>query len=120
MGKAASKKNIARAHAAHATAPDDIGPRLGILIYRCNIPAASVAVLLRVSLPTLYRWFYGINDVAAEFRKRVKKFNFMLEESLEEGTLPIPKEMIDIEQKNQVLAEIVSDGLARAKAQGVK
>ncbi len=112
MGRAASKKNIARAHSAHETSPDAIGPRLGILVYRSNVPAASVAIALHVSLPTLYRWFYGINgsDVAPEFRKRVIRFSGILEDALETGILPAQG---SLEQRIQVLVGVVRNALAK-------
>jgi len=116
MGKACSTKNVVRAHKAHEITPDAIGPRLGVLVYRANVPASSVAILLRVSLPTVYRWFYGINDVAVEFRKRVTRLSNMLEAALESKHLPVKG---SAEVRSQALADVVRAALATTPGRGV-
>ena len=110
MGKAASKKNIARNREAHETAPDSLGPRLGMLVYRSHLPASAIAVVLQVSLPTLYRWFYGVNDVDNKFQRRVLRLSGFLQEALGDGRLPAQG---ILEQRVQVLVALVRQGLAK-------
>lgn len=113
MGKAASKKNIERAHAAHDADPGALGPWLGVLVYRCNVPAAAVATLLRISLPTLYRWIYGANDVADPFRKRVTRFCLILQDALAAEVLPAHG---GLQERVQILADVVRATLAKPRA----
>lgn len=110
MGRACSRTNIQRAVNAHMRHPHDLGPQLGVLVYRSAIPAHAIALLLRASLPTLYRWFFGVNDVAAPFRGRVARLIPVLEAALESGILPAHG---SAEERTQVLVEIVKLHIAR-------
>lgn len=113
MGKAASKKNIARAQAAHDADPDEIGPLLGVLVYQSNVPASAVSILLRTSQPTFYRWTYGENDVAPAFRKRVTRVISILRNALITGMLPAQG---NTEQRIQRLASVVRAALDKPQA----
>lgn len=87
---------------------------MGILVYRSRIPASAVATLLRVSLPTVYRWFYGINDVADEFRARVSRLVAMLEDAFEKKELPAIGTM---EERVAILVRIVRSRLGTSPPQ---
>lgn len=49
------KEQIKKACVEH---PDALGPKLGQLIIDGNVPVDSVAAVLSVSEPTIYRWMY--------------------------------------------------------------
>ena len=117
MGKAVSKKNIARAREAHETSPDALGPQLAIVVYRNNLPASAISTLLRVSLPTLYRWFYGVNDVDLRFRARVARLLGILEGAAMVGRLPAHGDFAD---RVQTLVDIVRANLATPPQQSVE
>jgi hypothetical protein len=66
-----------------------------------------------VSVPTLYRWFYGTNEVAAMHLRRTGKLCAILERALENGRLPARG---TLDQRTQVLAEIIREELEKAKS----
>lgn len=114
MGRAASTKNIERAVAALAADADAIGARLGVSVYQCNVPADAIAALLHVSLPTVYRWFYGTNDVDPPYRKKVIRLTAILTLALETGSLPAEGSKDD---RTQALIAAIRDVVEKAKAQ---
>jgi IS30 family transposase len=59
MGRTISADKINQINEARIADPDAIGPMLGQLVIRGNVPIQAVADLLSVSEPTIYRWMYS-------------------------------------------------------------
>lgn len=59
MGRSLSVERRDQIKSAHKKAAMALGPALGVIVLRGNIPIPAVAELLAVSQPTVYRWMYG-------------------------------------------------------------
>lgn len=76
MGRVLTADRLAQIHAARVADPDAPGPILAELIIEGNVPVETVASLLSVSEPTIYRWMYG--DSHPRDKDKIEKIRRLL------------------------------------------
>lgn len=76
MGRIITEDRRAQISAARAADPEAVGPILAELVIEGNIPVDTVAALLAVSEPTIYRWMYG--DSHPRDPDKIAKINRLL------------------------------------------
>jgi hypothetical protein len=83
----------------HREDPSSIGANLGLVAYRANIPAETIAKAIGVTIPTVFRWYAGIkpNGIA---RRRALQLTGILALALRAGELPIEGE------RDQIIAAL--------------
>lgn len=69
--------------------PKALGPRLGRLALRYNIPPLAFAQLLRVSEPTVYRWFYGDSKPRAIYTTNIRRLISVFKLAAQAGDVPL-------------------------------
>jgi transcriptional regulator with XRE-family HTH domain len=69
--------------------PQAVGPRLGQISVTQNIPAKALADMLRISEPTVYRWFYGESEPRSVYIPNIKKVLRLLRVARTSGDLPL-------------------------------
>lgn len=114
MGRGVCKSSVARAAAALEADQTSIGARLGVFVYLCNVPSDAIADKLRVSLPTVYRWFFGTNDVDPPYRNKVIRLTAILELAYKNELLPAVGTK---EARTQALTKAITDVVEKARAQ---
>ena len=73
MPRRMSFESRARIDALVEANPKAVGPRLGRVSLKYNIPARAFASLLQISEPTVYRWFYGESTPRAVYMTNIKR-----------------------------------------------
>lgn len=69
--------------------PDYMGPALGDIVYRNNIPPSAIAAMLDVAAPTLYRWFYMETDPRGVYHKQIRRLLALLRKAERGRDLPL-------------------------------
>lgn len=59
MPRPLTAERVDQIRTAHDADPEAIGPLLGVMIMEGNLPVDTIAKMLVVSEPTVYRWMYG-------------------------------------------------------------
>lgn len=75
MGRIITSEKIDAMRAAIEADPSALGPTLGVLLIKGNVPIEGAAKLLSVSEQTIYRWMYG-QSAPRDTDKIVKIKNF--------------------------------------------
>ena len=83
---AEQKRKIADLHKAN---PDEMGPALGDLVYKNNIPPSCVAAILEVTEPTVYRWFYLTAYPQPTYHKEIRGLIAILRKAEKARELPL-------------------------------
>ena len=69
--------------------PDAVGPKLGFISMKYNIPAKAFAALLKTSEPTVYRWFYGEAEPREVYMPNIRRLMAVFRAAAEAGDLPL-------------------------------
>lgn len=77
MGRIITQEKMDAMHAAIAADKTALGPTLGVMLIKGNVPVEAAATLLAVSEPTIYRWMYG-ESTPRDPDKVVKLKNFLM------------------------------------------
>ena len=83
---AEQKRKIADLHKAN---PDEMGPTLGDLVYKNNIPPSAIAAVLEVTEPTIYRWFYLTAHPQPVYHKEIRNLIAILRKAEKARELPL-------------------------------
>ncbi len=86
---AASTKNIRRVKDVRASNPNLLGPKFGLLVYTANVPASSVAGLLKVTEASFYRWIFGECEISSANRTGVLELGKKISTAVKAGQLPV-------------------------------
>lgn len=93
MGRIITETRKNEIAAARAADPEALGPMMGELMVEGNIPVGAVAVLLKVSEPTVYRWMYGHStprDTETQsVTRNIKRLNTILRKAKRARQLPL-------------------------------
>ena len=107
MGRTISADKINQINAARIADPDALGPMLGELVIRGNVPVEAVASLLAVSEPTIYRWMYS-ESVPRDADKivKIKRLLTVLRKATRAKDLPLRGTIKDrIKQTGQLVVD---------------
>lgn len=77
MGRIITQDKMDAMHAAVAADKNALGPTLGVMLIKGNVPVEAAAAMLAVSEPTVYRWMYG-ESTPRDPDKIVKLKNFLV------------------------------------------
>lgn len=77
MGRIITQDKMDAMKAAAEADKSALGPTLGIMLIKGNVPVEAAATLLAVSEPTVYRWMYGESS-PRDPDKVVKLKNFLM------------------------------------------
>ena len=69
--------------------PKAVGPKLGHVALKYNIPARAMADMVRVSEPTMYRWFYGEAEPRAIYLPKIRRMMQLFRLASETGDIPL-------------------------------
>ena len=90
MGRVISQSKIDGIAEARLNSPNTLGPMLGELVIGGNVPIAGIAMLLRVSNPTVYRWMYGYSEPTdADKILKIKRLLTVLRKAKRAKDLPM-------------------------------
>lgn len=77
MGRIITQDKMDAMNAAIAADKNALGPTLGVMLIKGNVPVEAAATMLAVSEPTIYRWMYGESS-PRDPDKVVKLKNFLM------------------------------------------
>lgn len=90
MGRIITQEKMDAMAAAIAADKNALGPTLGIMLIKGNVPVEAAAVLLSVSEPTVYRWMYGESEPRdADKVVKLKNFLMLLRRMRKDKELPL-------------------------------
>jgi len=69
--------------------PKAVGPKLGFVAMKYNIPARALAELLKVSEPTVYRWFYNGADPRQIYMTNIRRLMQVFKAAAIAGDIPL-------------------------------
>ena len=85
--------------------PKAVGPRLGYVSLKYNIPARAMARMCRVSEPTVYRWFYGEGQPKPAQLERIRRMMALFKRAAEAGDLPVEG---TFKQRMQAVRDVIT------------
>ena len=89
MGRIIAEHKKDQIRDARVAAPNALGPLLGELIIQSNVPVEIVAIMVKVSEPTVYRWMYGHCTPSPVYEPYIKKFLTILRKAKRARQLPL-------------------------------
>lgn len=113
MGRIISEYKKDQIRDARVAAPDALGPLLGEMIIQANVPVEIVAIMVKVSEPTIYRWMYGHCAPSVVYEPYIKKFLTILRKARRARQLPLVgthaqrvKQTIELVKEHRPIARI--------------
>lgn len=90
--------------------PTQLGPQLGLISMKYNIPVASYAELLGVSNGAVYHWFYGVSQPSVYMAKSIRKLLVVLRRALLAHEFPLTGSQPDrMLQMNEIIRRHMGD-----------
>lgn len=90
MGRIITQEKLDQMHAAIAENKNALGPTLGVMLIKGNVPVEAAAVLLAVSKPTVYRWMFGESEPRDPDKVvKLKNFLVLMRKMRKEKDLPL-------------------------------
>lgn len=89
MPRTIESDTVQRILALHKAQPDRIAPALGAEMLNANVPVAGVAVLLRVTTPTVLRWMRGDSMPREVYHRSIRKLTAILRRAKKEKLTPL-------------------------------
>ena len=90
MGRIITQEKIDMMEQARSADPQAVGPALGYMLIKGNVPIEAAASALSVSEPTIYRWMYGQSAPRdGDKIDKVKRFMTTLRKAKRERDLPL-------------------------------
>lgn len=68
---------------------DNLGLNLGKLVIEGNVPVESIAQLMQVSEPTIYRWMYGTSKPSKVYHESLEKVLKILRGGKRDKVIPM-------------------------------
>jgi hypothetical protein len=89
MGRVIADHKIEQIKAARAADPNAYGPLLGEFVIEHNIPIDAVAMAVKVSGTTVYRWMYGESVPGKVYEPYIKNLLTILRKAKRAKQLPL-------------------------------